>query len=404
MTNQKYSSVDPSSNPFYQTFSLVVGGPFFRLLCLTRLCDQDFNFLKKRILVLSLLVWLPLLLFSVIDGQAIGSDVNVPFLYDFEAHLRFLVAIPLFLVAEIVVHRRLQPVVREFIKRDLIPTQSREKFQAAILSSLRLQSSFVPELCILFMVYAIGILVIWNQYISLDVATWYSTSASGGSRLSIAGFWYVFVSIPIFQFLLLRWLFRVLVWWKFLWNVARIKLSLMPAHPDRLGGIGFLTHSAAAFAVLATAHTSVIAGQIANRIFYLDAKLLDFKVEVAAAMCFLLILFLLPLMFFMEQLAQAKRKGLREYGNLAQQYVQEFDRKWLRSNNSHQTELMGSSDIQSLADLSNGYEPIRTMRLVPITSDVVMALIVAMLIPLFPLVLTMMPVEELAAKLITLLF
>jgi hypothetical protein len=395
------------STPFSQdrdTFSLVVGGPFYRLMCLVRLCDQDLGFLKRRLVALTFLAWFPLFLLSALQGQALADEVSVPFLHDFEAHLRFLVAIPLFLVAELVVHRRLQPVIREFTVRGLVPQPQNGKFQDAIRSSLRLLSSFMPELCILFFVYAIGILVIWNHYISLDVPTWYSTPVRDGSKLSIAGYWYVFVSLPIFQFLLLRWLFRVLVWWKFLWHMARIKLSLMPTHPDRLGGIGFIAHSVAAFAVLATAHMSVVAGQIANRIFYLDAKLLDFKVEIAAAAGYLFILFLLPLFFFMEQLAQAKRKGLREYGNLAQQYVYAFDTKWLRPANSHPAGLMGSADIQSLADLSNGYEPIRTMRLVPITSDVVMVLIVAMMIPLFPLLLTMMPVEELAAKLITLLF
>lgn len=403
MTSLNSSFDDPSIQDI-QTFSLVVDGPFFRLLCFTKLCDQDLNYLKKRVLALSLVAWLPLLIFSLLQGQALSGEVSVPFLYDLEVYLRFLVAIPLFLVAERIVHLRLQPDIREFINRDLIPMQSLDKFQAAITSSLRLQASFLPELCMLILVYVVGILVIWNQYISLDVATWYSTQQGKHFRLSPAGFWYVFVSVPIFQFLLLRWLFRMLVWWRFLWYVARIKLTLMPAHPDRMGGLGFLAHSAMAFAVLGTAHTSVVAGQIANRIFYLDVKLLDFKVELAVAFGYLMILFLLPLLFFAGQLAQAKRNGLREYGKLAQKYVQEFDCKWLRSAGSNQTGLMGSSDIQSLADLSNSYEPIRTMRLVPITADVVLVLFIAMLVPIFPLLFTMMPMHEFAAKLITFLF
>lgn len=403
MTN-RIDSTQGSELRERQTFSLVVGGPFYRLLCLLKLCDPDLGFLNRRLIVISLLIWLPLLIFSAFEGQILFSTVSVPFLFDFEVHLRFLVATPLFLIAEVVVHRRLQPVMQEFISRDLIPLAMQDKFQSAIVSSLRLQSSFLPESCILIIVYAIGMLLIWNQYISLDVATWYSIPAGESSRLSIAGFWYVFVSVPIFQFLLLRWLFRVLLWWKFLWHMARIKLSLMPAHPDRCGGIGFLAHASAVFAVLATAHTSVLAGQIANRIFYLDAKLLDFKVEMAVAIGYLMILFLFPLFFFIGLLAQAKRKGLREYGMLAQKYVQQFDRKWLRSVSVNPNELMGSADIQSLADLTNGYEPIRTMRLVPMTKDVVMMLLIAMLLPMFPLLLTMMPVEELLTKLFTILF
>lgn len=402
MASLNISNEEPSSQS-RQTFSLVIGGYYFRLMCVSRLCDQNLSFLKRRILALSLFAWLPLFLFSVLQGQAFTGEVIVPFIYDFEAHLRFLVSIPLLLVAELIVHLRLQPVVRDFCSRDLIPIQLRGKFQAAIISCQRLLSSFLPELCILVLVYAVGILVIWNQYISLDVATWYSTPAKE-SNLTLAGFWYVFVSIPIFQFLLLRWFFRVLVWWKFLWHVARIKLSLIPTHPDRMGGLGFLAQSSTAFAVLATAHMSLVAGQIANRIFYVDAKLLDFKVELAVAGGYLMVLYLLPLFFFIGQLAQAKRTGLREYGKLAHKYVRDFDTKWFRSVSGQQAELMGSADIQSLADLSNGYEPIRTMRLIPISTDVVLVLLIAMLLPIFPLLLTMMPLEELAAKLLTFLF
>ena len=386
-----------------KTFSLVVGGPLYRLMCMFGLCDQDLGLLKRRVLVFALLAWLPLLLFSIIQGQAIGGDVRVPFLYDFEAHLRFLVAIPLFLIAEMLIHQRLRPVVQEFTSRNLIPAKQSGKFHSAISSSQRILNSYLPELCILFFVYAVGVLIIWNQYISLDADTWYSKS-SQTTRLSYAGYWYVFVSVPIFQFLLLRWLFRVLIWWKFLWHVARIRLSLMPTHPDRMGGLGFLAHSVLAFAVLATAHTAVIAGQIANRIFYLDTSLLDFKVELAVAITYLMVLFSFPSLFFAGQLAQAKRNGLREYGKLAQKYVQEFDEKWLHPIGDQKSKLMGSADIQSLADLSNGYEPIRSMQLVPMTSDVVMVLLIAMLIPVFPLLLTMMPLEELAAKMMTFLF
>ena len=244
-------------------------------------------------------------------------------------------------------------------------------------------------------VYGIGILVVWRQYISLDAATWYATPSAEGSKLSLAGMWYGYVSLPIFQFLLLRWYFRLFIWTRFLWQVSRIELTLVPTHPDRVGGLGFLANTAYAFAVLAVAHGALLAAQIANRIFFLKAGLTQFKIEIAVLVVFLLCVFLGPLLMFAPQLAAAKRKGLREYGTLAERYVREFDAKWLRGGAPADEPFVGSGDIQSLADLGNSYEVVRSMRIAPITRDALLIIAVATLVPIVPLLLTIMPLEEL---------
>jgi len=107
---------------------------------------------------------------------------------------------------------------------------------------------------------------------------------------------------------------------------------------------------------------------------------------------------------FAPQLAQAKRTGLREYGLLAQRYVREFDSKWVRGGAPADEPLVGSGDIQSLADLGNSFEVIRSMRILLVTRDTVLQLAVATLIPFVPLLLTMMPLEALLEKLFSTLF
>ena len=387
-----------------QNFSLVLGGPLFQLLCRTRLSDDALMLVKRRVLVISLLAWLPLLVLSALEGNALGGNLALPFLLDVEAHIRFLVAIPLMIIAELLVHRRIRPIVREFRERDLIPPEARDQFDATIESSLRLRNSVVAELLLIAFVYGLGVLVVWQQYVSLNAATWYSTPSSSGSNLSIAGMWYGYVSVPIFQFLLIRWLFRIFIWARFLWKISRIQLRLSPTHPDRVGGIGFLADSISAFSVLALALSSVLAGQLANRILYVGATLPDFVLEIAVVFTFLIFIVLGPLMFFSGQLVETQRVGLLEYGRLAERYVREFDNKWLRGGASKEEPFIGSADIQSLADLSNSFEVVQTMRLVPITTDAIIQLAVAILIPIAPLVLTMMPLEVLAEKLISILF
>jgi hypothetical protein len=253
-------------------------------------------------------------------------------------------------------------------------------------------------------VYGVGILIVWRQYTTLDTATWYATASAEGSNLSLAGVWYGYVSLPLFQFLLLRWYFRIFIWIRFLWQVSRIELSLIPTHPDRAGGLGFLSNTVFAFTVLAVAHGALVAGQLANRIFYLGAALPEYKMEIGLVVIFLLCVVLGPLLVFAPQLAQAKRIGLRDYGTLAERYVREFDTKWLRGGAPADEPLVGSGDIQSLADLCNSFEVVRTMQIAPITRDAVLRLVAATLIPLVPLLLTMMPLEELLKKLLAIIF
>jgi hypothetical protein len=216
--------------------------------------------------------------------------------------------------------------------------------------------------------------------------------------------WYGYVSQPLFQFMVMRWYFRIFIWTRLLWQVSRIDLSLVPTHPDRVGGLGFLSNTVFAFTPLAVAHGGLLAGFIANRIFYLGAALPQFKIEIAVLVIFVLCMVLGPLLLFAPQLAEAKRRGNREYGTLAERYVREFDTKWLRGGAPAGEPLVGSGDIQSLADLSNSFEVVQTMRIAPVTKEAVLRLAVATLVPLVPLALTMMPLEELLKKLIGIVF
>ena len=88
-----------------------------------------------------------------------------------------------------------------------------------------------------------------------------------------------------------------------------------------------------------------------------------------------------PLLVFGPKLAAAKRAGLREYGTLAQRYVREFDGKWLRGGAPADEPLIGSADIQSLADLGNSFEVVKDMRWAPFTVQTVLQLAVVTLLP-----------------------
>ena len=111
-----------------------------------------------------------------------------------------------------------------------------------------------------------------------------------------------------------------------------------------------------------------------------------------------------PLLVFSPKLAEAKRAGLREYGALAQRYVHDFDNKWLRGGAPKDEPLLGSADIQSLADLSSSFEGVQDMRLTPFTLRSVLLLGVTTLVPALPLTLTMVSVDQLFDALARVIF
>lgn len=385
-------------------FSVVLGGPLYQLFRRAHLSGDTLELLRRRIVFISLFAWLPLLVLSALGGQVLGGSASMQFAADLDVHARLLLAIPLLVGAELVVHRRMRLVAQQFVARQLIPAHAQPRFDAAVASVFRLRDSVLAEVLLIALVYGVGVLFIWRVYTALETTTWYTVPAVAGSGLSPAGLWYQFVSMPLFQFLLLRWYFRLFIWIRFLWQVSRIELSLLPAHPDRVGGLGFLANTAYAFMPIAAAHGVVLAGILANRIFHLDAALADFKADIGLMLVFVLCLVFAPLFVFSVQLARAKRQGLAEYGTLAERYVREFDAKWLRGRAPADEPLVGSADIQSLADLGNSFELVRSMRFAPVTRDAVLQLSAATLAPLAPLALTMMPLEELLKRLFGILF
>jgi hypothetical protein len=387
-----------------QNFSLVLGGPLYQLLRRSHLSDDALLMVRQRVVVIALLGWLPLLVLSAVQGNLWAHNVAVPFLLDLEVHIRFLVVVPLLVIAEFVVHQRMRPLVKAFLERHLILEDDLPRFDRALLSAFRLRNSVIAEVLLIIIVYGVGVSVVWRQFTALAVDSWYTPSSLGGTSLSLAGYWYSYASLPIFQFLLIRWYFRIFIWARFLWQVSRLRLALVPTHPDRAGGLGFLSNSVYAFSVLIVAHGAMVSSQIANRIFFLQAKLPEFEGEIAAIAIFLLCLIFGPLLVFAPQLAQAKRIGLREYGTLAESYVRDFDTKWLRGARPKDEVLLGTADIQSLADLANSFEVVRGMRLVLLTKDAILQLGLALFLPLLPLVLTVMPLKELLKRLAGIIF
>ena len=383
-------------------FSIVDGGPLDRGLNRAGLNKPGAKFLGLRLAALAVICWLPLLILSAKAGLMLGDIVQIPFLHDFAVHTRLLLAIPLLVVAEMVIAPRLGVVIRHFFTSGLIVEQDLPEFRLAIADAVRWKESYVAELIIFTIVVVLNVSHFGVASTSV-MSSWREVRSEGGMELTAAGWWYYCVSAPIFQLLMYRWLWRFVIWSNLLRRIANLDLQLFPTHPDHAGGLSFLGLGQAKFAVIILAASSVMAASIANRVLYGGESLVSFKFMMAIFVVINVAFFLGPLMVFTPKLAALKRKGLLEYGVLATAYVQSFDQKWLRGDNEQNEPLLGTGDIQSLADLSTSIENIGNMKTFPFNLGIVKSLIVAAALPFLPLVATIIPLKDLLKQIMGIL-
>jgi hypothetical protein len=361
-------------------FSLFTGGPLFRIYRRAHLSGPSLQLVTRRVAVITLMTWAPLLVLSSLEGTA-WSNVNEPFLLDVDAHARFLVVLPLLVGIERLVDGRMNIAACEFLDRGLVQGPGRLRLKAAADSALRLRDSSLAEVLLLAFVYLVGIVLIWPHAAALRIDTWYWQETQHGQSLTMAGWWFILVSLPLFQFLLYRWYFRLWIWSRFLWQVARLDLDLIPVHPDRCGGLGFLAEFSRSLAPLLFAHGTLAAGVAATGILFEGKTLVNYVPGIILLAAIALLLAVGPLLAFVAPLLRARRIGLVEYGGVAQQYVLAFDRKWVHSGTPPKEQLLGSPDIQSLADLSTSYGLVQDMRPIPISRPLLLALMFVTLLP-----------------------
>ncbi len=385
-------------------FSLVLGGPLYQLYLQARLARAPIELMWRRIACAIAVCWGPLLVLAGATGH-LYSGVAIPFLFDVDCQIRLLVAIPLLIASESFVHQRIPGILRQFLDRNIITPENRAAFVDRVAAAVRLRNSVPVELCLLIGAFTIGHWT-WSHKMALDVASWYGLRVGGRVQLNAPGYWYAFISLPVLRFLLLRWYYRITVWYWLLWRVQALPFHLKIFHPDRAAGLGFLSGSVLAIAPVLACQTIVLSGVIGERILHAGAALPNFKMEMACVVFFLMLVALAPLSFFVARLVRARLTALREFGILASHYVDAFRAKWIEHNPREEGSepLLGTSDIQSLADLGNAYASISGMRILPFTLRTIVRLGALIAAPLAPLVLTTMPLHQALQGLIRLLF
>jgi hypothetical protein len=383
-------------------FSLVGGGPLSNFFLRIGFVKPPLPGTAWRMVVITLIAWVPLFLLATLSGCLV-SGVRVPFLYDIDAQVRLLLVLPLLISAEFAFNKQTRILVPQFVEQQIVTPAMLPKFEGCVESAARLNRSAVAEFGLLALLIIIGPMM-WRGLLGGHTGSW-DTSVSGANHtLSPAGYWYVFVSLPIVEFMCLRWYFRLFIWARLLWQISQMDLNLIASHPDRHCGLGFLENTVIGVAPFIVAHSILASGFVANGIVHEGMKLPHYGMEIALMAFFLFLLALGPLFVFTPKLIERSNTASYAYGSLASDYVNTFERKWMLGEHTDVEPLLGTADIQSLADLSNSFSIVQQIVPVPFGKETIFYLIALIAMPLVPLLLTMFSARELVERFLNMLF
>lgn len=335
------------------------------------------------------LAWAPLVAIELVVLVATGRFDRI-----FESpsvHARLVVAIPMFLVAEVLFDARTSMCIRRLQDGRMVGPEEGDRLRTIVRRAAGRRDSAWVEAVLLMAAIASGQVAVWRGH--TGIIGHYASGISPGLV------WYGFVSLPVFLFLLYRWIWRWGSWGLMLSQVARLRLRLIPTHPDRTGGLGFLTGPIVPFGLVLFGANAVIAATFAARMVVDGASLRSFGPEVLVLLFGGELLALGPLVFLYRRLVSDRFSGVVRYGGLAFDYGRLFDRRWVESGDTDG--LLGTSDIQSMADIQNAYRGLEEMRLVPFGRHEVLVVAILILLPMVPLVAIEFPIDELLARLVS---
>jgi hypothetical protein len=348
-----------------------------------------------------LAMWVvPALLSAMQGGLAMRS-----FLSDWALHTRYLIAVPLFILAEYTCLPLLQDIACHF--DNLAPDDERSRCHANISSIESLSLSKIVILVLTLCAYASVLSLV--RYVPLSgLPLWQKAGGEGLRLFSPAGWWQWIISMPLLDILIFAWLWRLFVWSRFLCRMSRLHLRLIPSHPDGVAGLRFLGYSPIAFIPLCLALGAILAGVIANRVIHSGESPFQYKNLVISLVIAVVILFCGPLTLFTGRLFDSKRRGITRYSALASRMGCQFEHKWL----DHPRESAGYSldesalevpDFSATADLYQVVDNIYHVRLLPLDIKSLVLLVAASLLPFLPVAFLEVPFRTIIQKVISML-
>ena len=396
--------------------SLFADDGLHRLLVRLRVERPHAPDLLRRAVWGVLLTGCPLVLFSALSGNLLVAvpdakagieaalagwlGLYVPresLALDLAAYAQFLGFIPLAFFAEGFIGRKIEDALER-----LRPVADDNALIGVARRATRLSRSIVADLVIVILAYA----AMWSwgfAELHNGLASWHTAIVRGGvdgyftalasskpvvlEHFTLAGYWAALIALPLFTYLWMRWVWKVVAWTYFLVRVSRLRLTLRAAHPDRTGGLGCLSDVQTSFASILFGTGLLFAAWAVHKFVFERTPL--GSMDVWGPILFYVLLapatFIAPLFLFTSTLARVKREGVLRYGEMAVALASRFERRWMRGDERQADEMLDSSHSSSLADFTASYQTVESMRVVPFDRRSFLELFSASATPFAPL-------------------
>ena len=377
------------------------GGPPLKLQARIGLVQPGRFHGAARALLFVAITWLPLLILAAIEGNLRGREGGIHFLLDLGSVGRYVVAGPLMIAGEAVCIVMLGKIVRRLVELCETEGVDSSSFLDVLASIRRWRDAPMAEVVVVLAAFGASFAVIRAAPPS-QLPVWHGAGADRAS-LSLAGWWYAVVSLPLLLMLILGWAWRLVLWIRLLFAAARLRLQLVAVHPDKSGGLGFFGRSVRAFALFGAALGAIVAGTVANEIVHRGAPLAEFKYMVLALVAGTVIVFTGPLLILTPMLHAAWRRGAHEYDELATAFGLAFERAWFAQRKPRDQSLLEREDFSAATDLYQVVDRVHDMRLIPVDYKSVAVLAGATLLPFIPVVIIALPFDVMLDTLVGLL-
>lgn len=351
----------------------------------------------RRALLFAIVAWLPIVVWAVLEGRAFGGE-GEPLLIHYGIHIRCLVVIPLLILAELPLHSVGRAVAMRFIGSGVVDSSTRPDFHRVSLRMVRLRNASLPWALV------IGVAVAWAYAdppsAHTDELSW---AIDRNGNLGFGGTWFAYVSRPVLVALLVGWLWRLALVTYWMWQVSRLRLALVPAHPDKSGGIGFVSTLPAAFSLVTLALSAMFASGWAHQMLHHGATFASYQLAAFTYVIGWSLLLLLPLLVFSPLLWMTRWRALPEYAGIAGRQGREVQRRWIEGEDAIEESSLEPAGLGVMADMGAVYETVAHMRLLPARKETLIAVLIPMALPFLLLALASMPFGDVMSTLLSVL-
>jgi hypothetical protein len=182
-------------------------------------------------------------------------------------------------------------------------------------------------------------------------------------------------------------------------RISKLDLALVPAHPDGMGGLGFLQKLPKAFILVTLAMSAVLASRWIHDSLYHQITLDTLKLPLLSFVLLWGLTILSPLFVFSAKMISTRKKAMRQYSALLAEHGRLIHQKWILGQKIGEHDILDAPELGPSADIQTIYAAVKNMRIVPIGKSCIMPIIAPIALPMIIVAATQIPLMKILTTL-----